>query len=314
MTVVVHPENRIVDGDGIRSRRPKVEVVEPDGVDALPEVLADADPAVFLCIPSLWEDRFLQGLEEGDWVVTMGAGYEGYPTDRFEQRRITLTNTPGIGAPPVAEHVFGLVFAFTRRLLSYREQQHDGVWRRLEDDATDLAGDVCCVVGLGNVGEAVAERANAFGMTVRGVKRSTGRYDGVADEVFAADRLRTALAGSDLVVVAVPLTDETAGLIGQCELRACADDAIVVNVARGPVVETDALLDALNDDRIRSAGLDVFDEEPLPESSPLWDHPRVLVTPHTAWITDKYTERFLNVFFEQLDRWRSGESLAHRIC
>jgi len=116
------------------------------------------------------------------------------------------------------------------------------VWSRPFDDLTDLAGDVCCVVGLGHVGETVAERATAFEMTVRGIKQHPDEYDGIADEVYGPGSLTTALEGARLVVLAVPLTEMTRHLIGTPEPAATASDAILINVARGPVVDTDALL------------------------------------------------------------------------
>lgn len=178
---------------------------------------------------------------------------------------------------------------------------------------TDLYGDVACVVGLGNVGEATAERIRSFGMTVRGVKRTIDGYDGAAHEVYAQDDLLEALTGARLVILVVPLTDETRGMIGAEELDACRDDAILVNTARGPVVDTDALTDALDAGSVRAAGLDVFDEEPLSPESPLWDRDDVHLTPHVGGWSDKLPRRSSEVFEKQFTAWTNDEPLPHRL-
>lgn len=310
--IVVHPDAGVVTRTELLERRPGLNVVEPQP-DSVGETLASTgDPVVFLCDPLAWDDSHLEFLSEGDWVVTIGVGYDAYPVDEFERRGVLFSNSPGIAGEAISEHVFGMAFAFSRRLLRYRDLQRANEWER-GSDLTDFAGDVCCVVGLGHVGEAIAERARAFRMTVRGVKRTVSGYDGAAQKVYPSEELHTALEGARLVVLCVPLTDETRGLVGTPELAACADDAVVVNVARGPVLQTDALIEALDRDELYGAGLDVFDEEPLPSDSALWGRNDVLITPHRGSVGDKYSGRLLDVFLEQYDRWRADTPLDYRI-
>jgi D-2-hydroxyacid dehydrogenase (NADP+) len=309
--IVVDPGSDIVGRDDLLDRRPDLTVDRRD--DVVAALAGAAHPVALLTTPTAWDDAYLDALASGDWVTTLGSGYETYPLDELREQGVALTNTPGVGAPQVAEHAFATAFSFSRRLWTFREQQRNREWNKLYPDISDLYGEACCVVGLGRIGEAVAERAAAFGMDVRGVKRTVEGYDGVADAVYRPDALQDALDGTRLVVLAVPLTDATRRMVGPDELARTADDAILVNVARGAVLDTDALLAALDDRTLGAACLDVTDPEPLPRDSPLWDREDVLVTPHSAGHSDKYTERFLDRFFPQYDRWRRGEELHHRV-
>ena len=310
-SIVVDPHVTVVTSEHLADRYSDAAVDE--GKDAVSRLRSAPSPTAFITSNTTWDDAYLAGLEDGDWITSVGSGYDSIPLKALEDAGVTFTNSPGVNAPQIGEQVFAMAFTYTRRLWTLREQQREHVWSRPFGDLTDLAGDVCCVVGLGHVGEAVAERAIAFEMTVRGVKRRPDEYDGVADEVYGPDLLATALEDSRLVVLAVPLTEETRHMIGASELAATASDAILVNVARGPVLETDALLAALEDDALRAACLDVTEPEPLPADSPLWDRRDVLVTPHTAGLSEKYASRFLDRFDAQYERWRHGEELNHRL-
>lgn len=280
--------------------------------DPLPVIDSIEKPVCFVCSNRSWDSEYLHALPGDSWVTTVGVGYERYPLDRFREQNIMFTNNPGISAPQIAEHVFGMAIAFNRRLLEYRDKQRAHEWRRWPG-MTDLAGEICTVVGLGGIGEAVASRAVAFDMTVRGIKRSISEYDGVVDDLYRPSELHSALKDAHLVVISVPLTDQTEGLIGAEELSTVDSDGILINVARGAVVEMDALESALETGNIRAAGLDVTDPEPLPPASPLWDRRDVLITPHCAGASLKYPERYVDRFLEQYNRWIRGETLVDRV-
>lgn len=309
--IVVDPHVTVVSSDRIDERHPSVTVCEND--DVVAQLNAVPSPTAFITSNTTWNDDYLAGLTDGDWVTSVGSGYDSFPLAAFDESGVAFTNSPGVNAPQIGEHVFAMVFSFTRRLWTLRERQRARSWTRSFESLTDLAGDVCCIVGVGRVGETVAERASAFEMTVRGVKRRVDEYDGTADELYPPESLPDALEGARLVVLAVPLTDATRRMIGSAELAATATDAILVNVARGPVVDTDALLAALEDDALRAACLDVTDPEPLPTDSPLWNRDDVLVTAHTAGLSEKYASRFLERFDPQYDRWRTGSPLRNRV-
>lgn len=309
--IVMDQNVPLVGREHVLAERPELNVRKGNDVHA---TLRDvASPTAFVTTGTQWCDGYLDALADGDWVTTVGAGYDKYPVTILEERGITLTNTPHAPIAAVAEHAFAMAFSYTRRLWHFRDRQRSREWDRPWLTVSDLAGDICCIVGLGRIGEAIAERALAFGMTVRGVKRSVEDYDGVADEVYPTGSLWEALAGTRLLVLAVPLTDATDGLIGAAELERVAANGIVVNVARGPVLDMAALRAALRADEVAAACLDVTDPEPLPDDSPLWDDEDVFVTPHAGGHSEKYPERFLSTFLPQYDRWRAGAPLNHRI-
>lgn len=297
-------------------RHPSIPVVTPETPAAVPEALERAHeegPVAFLCRNSQWRDAYLEGLREGDWVFTKTTGYEHYPVEAFAERGIAFSNCPGLTATPIAEHVFALLFSVSRRLDTYRTQQAEHTWAQRRDGMTDFAGDACCVLGVGRIGEAVAERAAAFDMHVRGVKRDVEGYDGAADEVYGPDEVHTALDSARVLVLAVPLTEATRGLVGRAELRRLDDSAVVVNVCRGPVLDTDALVEALDAGEVRAACLDVVDERPPPPEWPLWEREDVVVTPHVAGSSDKTPARLVERLVRQYERWTAGEEIANRI-
>jgi D-2-hydroxyacid dehydrogenase (NADP+) len=309
--IVVDPDLGTVTESDIVESRPAIPVMQPDDVTAA--LCETTGPKVLLLSNRTWKDSYLDGLSAGDWVTTSGVGYEDIPLGLLEEANVTFTNSPGISAEQIAEHVFAGIFSFTRQLHTYRKQQRAHDWSPQRSLMTDLSGDTCCVIGLGGIGENVAERAKAFGMTVRGIKRTVEGYEGAADEVYQPEELLTALDGARLLVIAVPLNPETRGMIDIDELSTLTDDAIVVNVARGPILGTDALLAALREDSLSWAFLDVTDPEPLPRGHPLWDRDDVLITPHCAAGSDKYTDRYLEFFFAQFDRWRTGGDLRNQV-
>ena len=314
MTIVVHPTNGRITRADVKRHRPDIEVHQPGDAEGVGPALAAADPPRILVTNNdSWRPAYLDTLEEGDWVAATATGTDIYATDRFADRGVTLTNMPTIYDEAVSNHAFAMAFSAARRLGDYRDNQRDGTWHREKAGMTDFAGDVCCVVGLGRIGEPIAERAAAFGMTVRGVKRDVSGYDGAADSVYPSDRLVDAMDGARLAIVIVPLTEATAGLVDREALGALDDEAILVNVARGPVVATDALVAALDVGELRAACLDVFDEEPLPTDSPLWDRDDVQITPHVAGWSEKLPGRALSVFLDQYDAHEAGEPLPHRV-
>ena len=318
-TLLAHPELPVgITAADLRGRREDLTVLSADtagaGIDDpddLVDLVGRAD--VFACSNKTWDDAYLSKLSEGDWVQTIGAGYDAYPVDRFAERGIRLTNAPGIHGPAAGEHTFALALAFSRDLRTYFRQQRAHEWDR--HTSAELADRRLTVLGLGTIGEAIAERGRAFGMEVWGVKRDPSTYDGClpADAVFADESLPNLLPDTDLLVVVVPLTPATWGLVDAEVLKALPDDAILINIARGPVVDTDDLLAALDRGEIGGAGLDVFDEEPLPPDSPLWDREDVIVTPHVAGVSDRYPERFVDLFLSTYDRWRADRRLDHRV-
>lgn len=278
------------------------------------EHLADAD--IFVTNPRNWTDDFLDSLSTGTWVQSTSIGYDAFPLEAFAERDVTFTNAATLHDTVVSEHAFALTFALSRRLGPLFDNQRRREWDRSVGAEMWLwEGKRMTVFGLGNIGESIARRARAFGFEVYGVKRTPSIYSGAlsADRVVATERFHELLPETDLLVLTVPLTEETRHAIDSDVFAALPDSAVVVNVARGPVVDQDALLAALEAGEIRGAGLDVFEDEPLPRDSPLWGRDDTVVTPHVGGRSDDFPVRFARLFLDNYRRWKAGESLANRI-
>jgi phosphoglycerate dehydrogenase-like enzyme len=216
------------------------------------------------------------------------AGTDHLPLDRLADHDVTVTNASGIHAPGIAEQVLGYLLTFARRLHVSWEQNRSGVWQHVQSG--ELKGSTVTVVGLGAVGTAVVPRLEGFDVDTIGVRHSP-KKGGPTDDVLGYEDLHEALARTDYLVLACPLTDLTRHLIDAEALATLEPSSVVVNVARGPVVNTEALVDALQTNSIRGAALDVTDPEPLPTGHPLWELEEVLVTSHSGGHTPKHWPR-----------------------
>lgn len=210
------------------------------------------------------------------WVQLPFAGIERYVPTMRENRQVTWTSAKGVYAPPVAEHALTLTLALLRHL---PERVRATSWGR--GAGTTLNGASAVVIGGGGIAREYLRLLKSWDTTVTMVRRSEGEVPG-ADRTVTQEQLDEVLPGADVVMVAAAATDETRGMIGARQLELMDRDAVLVNIARGTLVDTDALVAALAAGSIRSAGLDVTDPEPLPDGHPLWDEPRCLITPHTA--------------------------------
>ena len=258
-----------------------------------------------------YDDAFLEaGLR---WIHSIQAGVDRFPFDALADRDIWLTNSTGIHGDAVGETVVGYMTAFARRLHRHRDRERDADWHYPAwDQAFTLSGERLCVIGLGTLGRGIAARADMLGMDVVGVRRTPTPVDHV-ETVYTPGELHSAIDGARFVAVATPLTDATRGLIAADEVAAMADDAYLLNVSRGGVVDEDALLDALRADSLAGAALDVFETEPLPEESSFWDREDVIVTPHAAAATHEYADRVAALVVENSRRLAAGESLVNQV-
>jgi len=246
------------------------------------------------------------------WLATPSTGIDHLRGTGLLESDVAITNVAGLAAGVIAEHVFAGMLFFAKRLRHFEAEHRERKWRMTRLRA--LEGRTVGIVGIGNIGAAVAVRAKAFGMRVIGLGRSDAverRVAGV-DQVLPRAALEELLAASDYVVIAVADTPETRGMIGARELAAMRTEAILVNVARGVIVDEPALVRALGDGAIAGAALDVFAHEPLPPTSPLWELPNVLITPHVAANFDDYMPRAIEQFARNLQRFLAGEALESR--
>ena len=229
------------------------------------------------------------------------AGYESLPLETLTEKGVTVTNASGVHGPNIAEHVVGAMLMFVRDFRRFFRQQQRHEWRR--GQAAELHGSTVTVVGLGAIGQAVVKRLEPFGVDTVGV-RHTPEKGGPTDEVIGFEEVafHGALSRSDYVALACPLSDTTEGLIGAAEFDTLEPHAVLVNVSRGPIVDTDALVEALQKNAVGGAALDVTDPEPLPPDHELWDLDNAFVTPHTAGHTPQYYERLADIVAENWER------------
>ncbi|MFP9061266.1 D-2-hydroxyacid dehydrogenase [Natrialbaceae archaeon A-chndr2] len=222
------------------------------------------------------------------------AGTGHLPLETLADRSVAVTNASGVHGPNIAEHVIGSMLAFTRRFHVGERRQRRREWRHYQTH--ELQGSTVTVVGLGAIGQAVCERLEPFGVERLGIRHSPEK-GGPVDEVFGYDDadVYEALSGTDYLVLACPLTEQTRGLIDRDAFDTLPPSTVLVNVARGPVVDTDALVAAVRRNGIRGAALDVTDPEPLPESHPLWTFENVRITPHNSGYTPRYYDRLADI-------------------
>ncbi|MEF8853195.1 MAG: D-2-hydroxyacid dehydrogenase [Haloarculaceae archaeon] len=220
------------------------------------------------------------------------AGVDHLPLDALRERGVAVTNASGVHAPNVSEYALGAVLAFARDFLESRRRQERREWR--SHQVHELTGSTVAVVGMGPIGRSVVDRLEAFDVHTVGV-RYTPEKGGPTDEVYGYDEVYEAVGDAAYVVLACPLTDATEHLIDAEAFLTMPPDAVLVNVARGGVVDTDALVEALRGNSIRGGALDVTDPEPLPEDHPLWGFENVLITPHNAGHTPAYFERLADI-------------------
>ena len=249
------------------------------------------------------------------WVhaTSAGAGEQvrkaGLPAEALE--RVTVTTSSGVHAVPLAEFAILGLLAVAKELPRFVEDQRARAWPEVRRPLRELDGQTLFLVGLGDIGRETARLGRALGMRTVGFRRTEGPPPEHVDEVHGPGRLAELAGRADAMVVSLPLTDQTAGLIDRATIEALPPSCIFVNVGRGGVVDEPALVDALGERRIAGAVLDVFATEPLPDSSPLWTLPNVLVTPHAAALSARENERIVELFCDNLRRYLDGRPLRN---
>ena len=273
--------------------------------------LADARVLLRGGLPGSVLDHILSRAPRLEWIHSFSAGIDRVATPAVRSRNLTVTNARGVFSRPIAEYVVMMCLAVARRLPQLLELQRERTWQPLR--GRELGGMTVGIVGYGSIGSEVARLLEPFDVQVlatrRRPERGTGDLAGV--ELLAMDQLPELLQRSDIVLVALPLTDETAGIIGAEELQEMREDAWLINVARGRLLDEAALRRAIESGWIGGAVLDVFNEEPLPPDSPLYELPNLIVTPHTSWSSDRVVERSLDLFVENLERFAAGRPLEN---
>lgn len=247
------------------------------------------------------------------WMQQWGAGADWLlRTPEAVQHSFVLTSASGVHAIPISEQIIGYLLAFARGLHRSICAQVRHEWHReTKESLFELANKTMVLIGVGAIGGRTAEIAVALGMRVLGVRRDPQIELPNIAAMYGPDQLLNVLPQADFVVLTVPLTEETRGMIGERELRAMKPTAYLVNIGRGATVDQDALIRALQKGWIAGAGLDVFTPEPLPRDSPLWEMENVIITGHYAGMTPEYDTRALEILLENLQRYRAGQTLIN---
>jgi len=245
------------------------------------------------------------------WYHSVGAGVEDLIGVReFHDRGIALTNNSGSYDIQIAEHALAFILAGAKRLHVYRDQQARRNWK--EHPQAELRGATLVVYGLGSIGAEIARLGAALGMRVIGVRRRIEPVEGV-ERIVPPELLEEVAAEADYLAIAAPLTRATRGAISRDVIGRMKKTAWIVNIARGAIVDEDALVDALRAGRLGGAGLDALTTEPLPADHPLWTLENVMISPHSSNSSPRVRERTLALFIENLRRFKSGEDLLNRV-
>lgn len=291
------------------------EAVEVTTADELSAHLSDAEILCSYYIPSDWHAQ----APNLRWLQFPGAGIDSLAQTGLLDANsgVIVTTAAGIHAETISEYVFGSMLMFNWNWPQMVRLQDNHVWARSASwyhlGGRELAGQTLGIIGLGHIGRRIAQLARAFGLRVIGMRRSiSGEQEPDVDQTFLPEQLHELLRLCDYVVISVPLTRETEKLIGEDELRIMRSNAYLVNIARGRVIDEQALIRALREGWIAGAGLDVTEEEPLPSESPLYAMPNVILTPHISGNSAHYDTRLAALFANNLKRYRSGQQLQNQ--
>ena len=295
----------------LRQIAARAEVVHVDQEGAGDGDLADAQVLLRWWMPATTLRRILATTPRLRWLHTPSAGVDGLLIPEVLERRIVLTNSAGAHAIPIAEFVLLCVLEHAKRTRDLAALTPENAWqygRTLHLD--ELYEKTLLILGLGHIGQEIARRAAAFGMRVIGCRRRPAPLAGV-ERVVGEDAWRALLSEADYLVIATPLTAATKGMIDAAALAQMRPDAYLINVARGDIIDTAALIIALEQGQLSGVALDVLPEEPLPPEHPLWRTPNVWITPHISASSPRTSARAITVFLENVRRYIAGEPLVN---
>lgn len=289
------PELRIV----VTQERAEVEAL----LDEIEIAAGHVPPDLMLRAPALrWFHQWSAG---SDWLLR---------NPQAAEQAFLLTTSSGVHAIPISEQIIGMLLMFARGLHhAVRAQAQQTWWRPKPQETFELAGKTMLLIGVGAIGGRTAQLATALGMTVEGIRRNPEQAVAGVSAMYGLEQLHERLAHADVVVLTLPLSRATQGLIGRDELRCMKPTAYFVNIGRGGIVDEPALIEALTEQRIAGAALDVFAQEPLPPTSPFWTMDNVIMTAHYAGVNRHYGERAMAIFLDNLERFRAGTPLRNLV-
>jgi phosphoglycerate dehydrogenase-like enzyme len=295
----------------VREVAPEVQVVHVDQEGAPDGDLGDAEVLLRWWMSRATLRRILAAAPRLGWLHTPSAGVDGLLIPEVLEREIVLTNSAGAHAIQIAEFVLMFMLGHAKQVRDLAALTPENAWecgRTLQLD--ELHDKTLLILGLGHIGQEIARRAAAFGMRVLGSRRRPEPIAGV-ERVVGEDEWRELLPEADYVAIATPLTDATRGMLDAAALARMRPGAYLVNIARGEIIDTPALIAALEQGRLAGAALDTLPEEPLPPEHPLWHTPNVWITPHISASSPRTSERAIGIFLENVRRYRAGEPLIN---
>ncbi|NGP45302.1 D-2-hydroxyacid dehydrogenase [Bacillaceae bacterium SIJ1] len=280
----------------------RADLPEPDYTEIINQATAVAAPT-----KELLDMLAVSEMTSINWLQMWSAGVDNLPIQTFASKGIKMTTASGVHALPIAETILAMMLSWTRKIPQYVRQQAEGIWHHagLRDE---MHHRTVVIFGTGAIGQRTAELCKAFQMKTVGVSRSGKSVSGF-DTIFTVDQAEKALHEGDYIVNTLPLTEATAGFFNKAHFQQMKAGAFFVNIGRGQTVDQAALLDALKNEEIAGAGLDVFDPEPLPEDHPFWTMDNVIMTPHTAGSTRYYDERVCKILHENMSSFTSNGTL-----
>jgi phosphoglycerate dehydrogenase-like enzyme len=300
--------------DRLQSAYPDFHFVQLEDYDRVPQEIADTD--VFIGW-SLRPEQFVAA-KKLRWIHSPAAAVHQLMYPELMASDVVVTNSSNVHGPVVAEHAITVLLALAKRLPQAMHYQREKTWAQTllwneRPRPRELSGANVVVVGVGGIGSAFIPHVKHFGMHVMAVREDVKKGRGEADEVVSLTELDHVLPRADYVLLCSPVTPATTGMINESRLLKMKADAYLINVGRGPLVDEAALCNALQTGRIAGAALDVFVEEPLPADSPLWSLKNLLITPHTAAVTERLWDRHYDLIVENLGRLIAGSPLVNRV-
>lgn len=282
--------------------------------DQVPEEIAGTD--VFIGW-SLRPEQFVAA-KKLRWIHSPAAAVHQLMYPELIRSNVVVTNSTGIHGPVVAEHAIAVLLALAKRLpqaMQYQakhEWSQDQLWHT-QPRPREVSGSTVLVIGMGGIGREFAARAKAMGMRVLAVRENPAKGPDGADAVFSSAQIDDVLPQVDYVLLCTPVTPATTGIMNAARLSKMKPDAYLINVARGPLIDEAALLDALKNRRIAGAALDVFNQEPLPANSPFWALDNILITPHIAAVTERLWDRHYRLIVDNMNRFMAGQPLLNEV-
>jgi phosphoglycerate dehydrogenase-like enzyme len=289
---------------------PGLEVVHLSTYERVNEEIAEAEVVIGWSL----RGEQIKAAKKLRWIHSTATAVHALMSPELRASNVVITNARDVHGPVVAEHAMALVFALAKRLpqaMRYQQQKHwaqEDLWEA-SPPPREIRGANVTIIGMGGIGKPLAKLAKSIGMTVIGVRADGARSCEGVDIVYGFDHLEEAVREADFVVLALPLTEKTDRLMNAERLSGLKQHAYLINVGRGALIDESALVEALQNRSLAGAALDVTNQEPLSPNSPLWGMENVLITPHTAGLTDKMWERHYESFVENLRRFLKGEPL-----